>query len=401
MKSLNFKDKKVLVRVDFNVPLNEDGEVTDDTRIRRALPTINYILDRGGSVILMSHLGRPLSKLNEDGTINKSAFSLLNLKEHLNELLDNKVFFAEDCGGEESRKKAGALEPGQVLLLENTRFNKGEKQGDDAFAKKLADLADIFINDAFGAAHRAHASTTTIAKFFDKEHKAFGLLMQSELENGQKVLLEPKAPFVAIVGGAKVSDKIPLVRNLLDSTNDICIGGGMAYTFLAARGYEVGDSLVEQDKIEMASEILELAMERSTKIHLPMDSVIAEEFSPKANFKVTENTNIQSGWMGLDIGPKTISYFTDVILKAKTIVWNGPMGVFEFDACNKGTFAIAQAVAGATEEGAFSLVGGGDSVSAINKSGLSAKVSFVSTGGGAMLELLEGKTLPGVAAITE
>lgn len=400
MKDIDFKGKKVLVRVDFNVPLDKYGKITDDTRIVRALPTIRRILEAEGAVILMSHLGRPLSKLKDDGDINVEAFSLKNLQDRLEKHLNRKVLFAEDCGGPVSKDMAAKMMPGDVLLLENTRFNDGEKKGDGAFARKLADLADIFVNDAFGAAHRAHASTTTVAEYFDKDHKTFGLLMESELKNGNKVLKDPGNPFVAIVGGAKVSDKIPLIQNLISRTTDICIGGGMAYTFLKAQGYTIGNSLFEQEMVDIALEILTVAKGQGCDIHLPKDSIIAKEFAADAQVKQTEDANIPADWMGLDIGEKTIKYFSDVIHEGQTIIWNGPMGVFEFESCSKGTFAIARAVAKATKNGAYSLIGGGDSVSAINKSGLSDEVSFVSTGGGAMLELLEGKTLPGVAAIT-
>lgn len=395
-----FKDKKVLVRVDFNVPLS-NGRVTDDTRIVRALPTINHILNQGGSVILMSHLGRPLSKLNEDGSINKQAFSLENIKDHLSALLGREVLFATDCGGTDSQSKAHNLKSNEVLLLENTRFYDGEKKGDHDFAKSLSNLADFYVNDAFGAAHRAHASTTTVAQFFDQDHKTFGFLMEKELEEGNKVLKSSQPPFVAIVGGAKVSDKIALLENMISKASDICIGGGMTYTFLKALGYNVGSSLLEEDKLEMAREILSQAKAQNCKIHLPMDSVIADRFSSDAQSRITEDANIPDGWMGLDIGPQTIELFTSIIELGKTIIWNGPMGVFEFDFCNKGTFAVAKSVAKATAHGAFSLIGGGDSVAAINQSGLSKEVSFISTGGGAMLELLEGKILPGVQAILD
>lgn len=401
MQDLDFSNKRVLIRVDFNVPLYSTGEVTDDTRIKRALKTIDHVLQDGGSVILMSHLGRPLSKLKDDGMINVEAFTLKHVLARLSELLNREVLFASDCGGPVSQELAAALKPGQVLLLENTRFYPGEKKGDPEFARALAQLADIYLNDAFGTAHRAHASTTTVAQYFESGNKAFGFLMQEELDNGQKILHGDDHPFVAIIGGAKVSDKIALIDNLLDRADHICIGGGMAYTFHKALGFEIGRSLCEDEKLDLALAILKKAETKDCQIHLPMDAIVAEEFSATAAVETTIDQNIPSNMMGLDIGPKSISAFSEVISSAATIIWNGPMGVFEFDTCAKGTYAIAQAVATATDKGGYSLIGGGDSVAAINKSGLQDQVSFISTGGGAMLELLEGKTLPGVAAIQE
>jgi phosphoglycerate kinase len=401
MENLDFQNKKVIVRVDFNVPLSEEGEILDDTRIRRALPTIKYILNKGGSVILMSHLGRPLSDLKDNGTIDYRKYSLNNIVDHLSDLLSIRVQLSHDCGGADSQRKASHLKSGEVLLLENTRFYREEKEGNLEFSKSLAQLADIYINDAFGTAHRAHASTTTIARFFTKKKKGFGFLMQSELENAEIVLRSPKHPFVAIIGGAKVSDKIELIENLLDQCDDICIGGGMAYTFHNALGYDIGKSLCESDKINLALEILEKAKKKNCNIHLPVDSIVADEFSELSTPVLLEGCNIPDNKMGLGIGPRTISLFSEVIAKSKTIIWNGPMGVFEFKAFSNGTFSIAKSVAKATDSGAYSLIGGGDSVSAIKKTGLDDEVSFISTGGGAMLELLEGKTLPGVAAILE
>ena len=399
--NIDFQNKKVLIRVDFNVPLNANGIITDDTRIRKALPTINHVLNNGGSVILMSHLGRPLKKLNKEGNIDVEKFTLWNVAPRLAELLGKTVGFVKNTIGEEVQMHADALLPGEVLLLENTRFYKEETKGDKDFAKSLAGLADIYINDAFGTAHRAHASTTTVAEYFSKDSKAFGSLMEAEITNAEKVLNSPEKPFVAILGGAKVSDKIQLIEKLLDSCDDIIIGGGMSYTFAKAAGGSVGGSLCEDDFMPLALEVKKKAAEKGVNIHLPIDNVIADDFSNGANQKIVDAGNIPEGWEGLDIGPKSIEQFAKVVKKAKTIIWNGPLGVFEFENFAKGTNAIAQMVADATEDGAYSLIGGGDSVSAINKAGLADKVSFVSTGGGAMLEFLEGKELPGIKAIKE
>lgn len=399
--NIDFQNKKVLIRVDFNVPLNANGIITDDTRIRKALPTINHVLKNGGSVILMSHLGRPLKKLNKEGNIDVEKFTLWNVTPRLAELLGRNVDFVKNTIGEEVQMHADALQPGEVLLLENTRFYKEETKGDKDFAKSLAGLADIYINDAFGTAHRAHASTTTVAEYFSKDSKAFGSLMEAEITNAEKVLNSPEKPFVAILGGAKVSDKIQLIEKLLDSCDDIIIGGGMSYTFAKAAGGSVGGSLCEDDFMPLALEVKKKAAEKGVNIHLPIDNVIADDFSNGANQKVVNAGNIPEGWEGLDIGPKSIEQFAKVVKKAKTIIWNGPLGVFEFENFARGTNAIAQMVADATEDGAYSLIGGGDSVSAINKAGLADKVSFVSTGGGAMLEFLEGKELPGIKAIKE
>ncbi len=396
----NISGKKVLIRVDFNVPFNSQQEITDDTRMIKALPTINKVLDEGAAVILMSHLGRPLKKLNDNGTINKQKYSLRPLVAHLSSLINRPVQFAEDTVGQSAFDLALKLQPGQVLLLENTRFNKGEKKGDDEFAAKMAKLADIYINDAFGAAHRAHASTTTVAKYFDADQKSLGLLMEKEIGSARKVLNSPSRPFTAILGGAKVSDKIQLIEKLLDFTDNILIGGGMTYTFIKAQHGTIGNSLVEHTYIELAKELLEKAKERNVDFYLPEDSLIADNFSNDANLKECNSMEIPDGWMGLDIGPKAIAQYQKVIMGSQTVLWNGPLGVFEMDNFSKGTFSVAQSVADVTQKGAFTLIGGGDSVSAINKSGLSDKVSFISTGGGAMLEFLEGKTLPGIAAVS-
>jgi phosphoglycerate kinase len=380
------------VRVDFNVPLNEKFQITDDTRIRAAIPTIKKILSDGGKVILMSHLGRP-----KDGPTDK--YSLRHLVPHLKKLLGVEVLFAEDCIGKVAQEKAAALKPGEVLLLENLRFYKEEEKGDKEFAKKLASLGDVYVNDAFGTAHRAHASTAVIAEFFPAGKKLFGLLMENEVKSAEKVLRNSEKPFTAIMGGAKVSDKILLIENLLERADHIIIGGGMAYTFFKALGGEIGNSLVEPDRIETAKELLEKAKAKNVKIHLPPDSISADKFDANANTKVADNMSIPAGWMGLDIGPKAIKEFREVILQSKTILWNGPMGVFEMEKFQAGTKAVAEAIAEATQKGAFSLIGGGDSVAAINQFGFADKVSYVSTGGGAMLEFFEGKELPGIAAI--
>lgn len=389
----NFSGKKALIRVDFNVPLNEKFEITDDTRMKAAIPTIQKILADGGSAILMSHLGRP-----KDGPSEK--YSLKHLVQHLSELLGNvAVKFANDCIGEEAQQQAASLKPGEVLLLENLRFHKEEEKGDVAFAEKLSKLGNVYVNDAFGTAHRAHASTTIIAQFFPKDKKMFGLLMEAEISNANKVLRNPQKPFLAIIGGAKVSDKILILENLLNLANDIIIGGGMAYTFIKAQGGEIGKSLCEEDRLQAALDLLRKAEEKNVCIHLPGDSIVADDFSNEANIATAPSNNIPSHCMGLDIGPSACEQFTHTILKAKTILWNGPMGVFEFENFQHGTKAIAEAVAEATVKGAFSLVGGGDSVAAVNKFGFANKVSYVSTGGGALLEYFEGKALPGIAAI--
>jgi len=391
MKDLDFKLKRVLIRVDFNVPLNDKQHITDDTRIRKALPTIKHVLSQGGAVILMSHLGRPQKKLNSDGTINVEKYTLRHLVPHLSKLLETDITFSADTVGSDALSMSYLLNPGQVMLLENTRFHKGETKGDELFAAGLANLGDLYINDAFGTAHRAHASTTTVASHFQKDEKSFGYLMESEITNADKVLNSPARPLTAIVGGAKVSDKIQLLERLMEHTQNILIGGGMAYTFIKAKGGVIGKSLCEETHLDLALELLEKASRNNVDIHLPEDSVIADDFSNDANQQI---------WMGLDIGPKAIDKFCEVIADSKTILWNGPQGVFEMDNFSKGTIAIANAVAAATTSGSFSLIGGGDSVAAINKAGLTDQVSFVSTGGGAMLEYLEGIKLPGIKAIT-
>ncbi|MGN6247196.1 MAG: phosphoglycerate kinase [Ginsengibacter sp.] len=391
----NFKDEKALVRVDFNVPLDESFKITDDTRMKAAVPTIKKILNDGGSVILMSHLGRP-----KNGPEDK--FSLKHLVPHLKELLgDTEVSFANDCIGEEAIQKAKALEPGQVLLLENLRFYKEEEKGNEDFAKKLSQLGDVYVNDAFGTAHRAHASTAVIAQFFPKDKRMFGLLMNAEVSNAEKVLKNAERPFLAIIGGAKVSDKILIIENLLDSANDIIIGGGMAYTFFKAMGGKIGSSLCEDDRLDKANELLEKARQKNVNIHLPSDSIIADKFAADAMVSGSLSNDIPDGWMGLDIGEMACETFSTVIRHSKTILWNGPMGVFEMEHFKHGTKCIAQAVAEATSNGAFSLVGGGDSVAAVNEFGLADKVSYVSTGGGALLEYFEGKELPGIKAIND
>lgn len=392
----NFAGQKALIRVDFNVPLDKKTfEIKDDTRMKAAIPTIKKILDNGGSVILMSHLGRP-----KEGPEDKS--SLKHLVKHLSGLLDGKdIQFADDCVGEDAVQKAAALKAGEVLLLENLRFYKQEEKGDEAFAEKLSKLGDVYVNDAFGTAHRAHASTAVIAKFFPKEKRMFGLLMESEISSAEKVLHSAEKPFTAIIGGAKVSDKILILENLLERATDIIIGGGMAYTFFKAEGGNIGSSLCEEDRIEIAKEIMAKAAEKDVCIHLPSDSIIADKFANDANISSSMSTTIPEGWMGLDIGTMACDMFSKVIHKSKTILWNGPMGVFEMECFQHGTKTIAQAVADATQNGAYSLVGGGDSVAAVNQFGFSDKVSYVSTGGGAMLEFFEGKTLPGIAAINE
>lgn len=397
----DYQHKKVLLRVDFNVPLDKDFQITDDTRIQAALPTIQTLLDRNAAVILMSHLGRPQKKRKDDGSIDRDKFTLRHVVDRLSDLLGIPVGFANDTVGEDARQKAADLQPGQVLLLENTRFEAGEEKGDEELARQLSELADYYVNDAFGTAHRAHASTTVVARYFDKEHKSFGLLMDRELQNAQVVRDNPQKPYTAIVGGAKVSDKIGLLENLLGKCDYILVGGGMAYTFFKAMGGQIGNSLVEEDKLDLATELLEEARRRNTEIILPSDSVIADQFSNEANVRITPSDEIPEGWMGLDIGKKAIRDFSEIIVKSKTVMWNGPMGVFEMEKFAAGSIAIAEAMAEATSLGAFTMVGGGDSVSAVNQSGVADQISFISTGGGAMLEYLEGKTLPGVAAISE
>jgi phosphoglycerate kinase len=389
----NFSGKKALVRVDFNVPLNDKFEIGDDNRMRATIPTIKKILNDGGSAILMSHLGRP-----KDGPTDK--YSLKHLVKHLSELLGGStVLFANDCIGEQAYMTASMLRPGEVLLLENLRFYKEEEKGDEAFAEKLSKLGDVYVNDAFGTAHRAHASTAVIAKFFPGDKKMFGLVMEGEVKSAEKIMHENQKPFVAIIGGAKVSDKILIIENLLERATDIIIGGGMAYTFFKAMGGKIGKSLCEDDRLETANELMKKAEAKGVCIHLPTDSVIADKFDANAQTSGSPSNNIPDGWMGLDVGESACAQFSNVIHKAKTILWNGPMGVFEMPKFQHGTKAIAVAVAEATKNGAFSLVGGGDSVAAVNQFGFADQVSYVSTGGGALLEYFEGKELPGIAAI--
>ena len=394
VENFNFKGEKALIRVDFNVPLNDQFEITDDARIQAALPTIQKILADGGSCILMSHLGRP-----KNGPEDK--FSLKHIIAHLSKLTSTNVQFANDCIGEEAINKATALAAGQVLLLENVRFYKEETAGDEAFAEKLSKLGSIYVNDAFGTAHRAHASTTIAAKFFSNDQRMFGYLMGKEVANADKVMNKAAKPFTAIVGGAKVSDKILIIENLINTADNIIIGGGMAYTFFKAKGGSIGNSLVEDDKLDLANEIMAKAIAKGVKILLPEDSIVADNFSNDANTNTAENTSIEDGWMGLDIGPKAVDYFTDTIKNSKTVLWNGPMGVFEMSKFENGTKSVAASLADATSNGAFTLIGGGDSAAAIKKFNYKDQVSYVSTGGGALLEYFEGKELPGIAAISK
>ncbi|MEQ9467514.1 MAG: phosphoglycerate kinase [Ekhidna sp.] len=390
IQDYNFEGKKALIRVDFNVPLNDKMEVTDETRINAAIPTLKKILNDGGSCILMSHLGRP-----KDGPEDK--FSLRHIVPNLGAKLGMPVKFADDCIGASAGDLASGLKGGEVLLLENVRFYKEETAGDKAFAEKLAKLGDIYVNDAFGTAHRAHASTTVAAKFF--ADKCCGYVMQAELENAQKVLDKAEKPFTAIMGGAKISDKIMIIEQLLDKVDHLIIGGGMSYTFFKAMGGQIGNSLVEADKLDLAKELISKAKEKGVDLQLPKDSIVADNFSNDANTQIADNYAIPEGFMGLDIGPESREVFSEIIESSKTILWNGPMGVFEMSNFAKGTNTIAQAVVRATENGGFSLIGGGDSAAAVNNLGYGDKVSYVSTGGGALLEYMEGKVLPGVAAL--
>ncbi len=392
LNDFNFKNKKALIRVDFNVPLNDNFEVTDDTRIVAAKPTINKILNDGGSCILMSHLGRPKGKQDE--------FSLRHISNKVEEILGANVIFVDDCIGEKAEKAANDLKPGQILLLENLRFYKEEEAGDVAFAKQLATLGDVYVNDAFGTAHRAHASTTIVAQFFPNE-KCFGALMSQEIESIDKVMKNGEKPVLAILGGAKVSSKITIIENILDKVDHLIIGGGMTFTFVKAQGGTVGNSICEDDKMDLALDILKQAKAKNVQVHLPVDVVAADAFDNNANTQIVDVTNIPDGWQGLDAGPKSLEMFNDVVMKSKTILWNGPLGVFEMENFAKGTIALGNSIAEATKNGAFSLVGGGDSVAAVKQFGFEDQVSYVSTGGGAMLESLEGQTLPGIAAILE
>ena len=391
LDNYDFTGKKVIMRVDFNVPLNDKFEVTDDTRIRAALPSIKKILEKGGALVLMSHLGRP-----KEGPENK--FSLKHVVPRLSELLGKPVKFADDCIGNKTLEMKKNLQPEEVLLLENLRFHKEEQKGDEDFSGKLAEGADVYVNDAFGTAHRAHASTTIVVKFFPND-SMFGYLIKSELESMDKVLHQSEKPFTAVMGGAKVSDKILIIENFLEKVDNLIIGGGMTYTFIRAQGGKTGASLCEEDKLDLALDLIKKAGEKGVNLLLPPDNIAADQFDNNANTRVTKSDEIPDGWMGLDIGPETIKTFSDVIEKSKTILWNGPMGVFEMENFQNGTVSIAKAISKATGAGAFSLVGGGDSVAAVNKYNLADKVSYVSTGGGAMLEYMEGKELPGIKAI--
>ncbi|PWL27578.1 phosphoglycerate kinase [uncultured Roseivirga sp.] len=395
MKTINdfdFSGKKALIRVDFNVPLDSDFNITDDTRIKAAVPTIQKILDEGGAVVLMSHLGRP-----KEGPEDK--FSLKHLVSHLSQVFNREVKFADDCVGEEANKLSSTLDSGDILLLENLRFYKEETAGDEDFAKKLSSHGDIYINDAFGTAHRAHASTSIIAQFF--EQKGCGFVMQAELDNAQKVLDNAQKPYTAIMGGAKISDKILIIERLLEKVDNLVIGGGMAYTFFKAMGGNIGSSLLEEDKLDLAKELIKKAKELGVNLMLPIDSVIADAFSNDANTQICMNVSIPEGWMGLDIGPEAAQVFSNSVKESKTILWNGPMGVFEMEKFSSGTKAVAEAIVEATKGGAFSLIGGGDSAAAVNTLGYGNDVSYVSTGGGALLEYMEGKELPGVAALED
>ena len=391
--------KKVLCRVDFNVPLDKEYQITDDTRIKRAIPTIEELLNNGAAVILMSHLGRPQKKLNDDGSINKEKFTLRHVAPRLATLLNRPVKFADDCIGDDTESKVAELQSGEVLLLENTRFHKGESKGDEALAESLSKLGDIYVNDAFGTAHRAHASTAVVAQHFSTDSKSFGLLMESEITNADKVLKSGEKPLTAIMGGAKVSDKILIIEKLLDVADTIIIGGGMSYTFAKAEGGTIGMSLCEEDKLDYVNELREKAAAKGVELILPKDTLIADDFSNDANTQVVKRGTIPDGWEGLDIGPETREYFCDIIKNSKTVLWNGPMGVSEMPTFANGTIEVAKAVKDATSSGAFSLIGGGDSAAAINNLGFGNDVSYVSTGGGALLEYMEGKTLPGVAAL--
>lgn len=394
MKSVqdyNFSGKRALIRVDFNVPLNASFEITDDTRLKAAIPTIEKILKDDGSVILMSHLGRPKGEPQEK-------YSLKHIVPYLEKTYNTTVQFADDCIGENASEKASNLKAGEILLLENLRFYNEEEKGDVAFAEKLSKLGDVYVNDAFGTAHRAHASTSIIAQFFPND-KMCGFIMKAEIENAQKVLENGEKPLTAIMGGAKISDKILIVEKLLDSVDNLIIGGGMSYTFAKAQGGKIGGSLCEDDKMPLALELIKKAKDKGVNLILPLDSIIADGFSNDANTKIAGSGEIPDGWQGLDIGPKTIELFAETVRKSKTILWNGPMGVFEMPTFASGTEAIAHAVVEATNNNGFSLIGGGDSAAAINNLGFGDKVSYVSTGGGALLEYMEGKVLPGVAAL--
>ncbi|MCG8340891.1 MAG: phosphoglycerate kinase [Cytophagales bacterium] len=390
IKDYSFKNKRALIRVDFNVPLNSNFQITDDTKMKATIPTIQKVLNKGGAAILMSHLGRPKGGYEE-------RFSLKHLVHYLTNTFNTKVHFAKDCVGPDPQKKSKALKPGEILLLENLRFHPEEKAGDETFAKALATLGEVYINDAFATAHRSHASTSTIAQYF--KEKIAGYVMQAELENANRVLKNIERPFTAIIGGAKVSDKIVLIENLLEKVDNLLIGGGMSYTFQKALGGSVGASLLEEDYIKLASQLLEKSAKKGINLFLPADIVVADCFTNEATIAISDGKIVQEGWIGLDIGPETQKKFATIIQNARTILWNGPMGVFEMPNFNKGTKAIAKAVVKATEKGAFSLVGGGQSAAALNSLGFSDKVSYISTGGGALLAYIEGRELPGIAAL--
>ncbi len=398
IQQIDFSNKKAIIRADLNVPI-KDGKISDDSRIVASLPTIQHVLENGGAVILMSHLGRPTKDLNEDGSIKKEKYSLAPVAKELGQLLNTNVLLANDFGGAESQSKAADLKSGEILLLENTRFETGEGKGDEQLAKRLAKLADVYINDAFGTAHRAHASTYKVATLFPADKKAFGFLMNKELEEARKITEQPKKPYTVILGGAKVSDKLLLIEKLVPKADHLLIGGGMAYTFIKAKGGQIGKSLCEEDKIELVRGIMKKAEENNCSIHLPVDTIAADEFKEDANKKLVSTSEIPENLMGLDIGPKTILQYSKIIAESATIFWNGPMGVFEMPPYATGTVKIAEAISDSTAKGAYSLIGGGDSVAAVNKFGLGDKMSYLSTGGGAMLTLLEGTVLPAVEAM--
>lgn len=393
LNDFNFENKKALIRVDFNVPLDVDFNVADSNRIEAAKPTIIKVLEDGGSAILMSHLGRPKGERNQD-------MSLKHICNKVSEIIGVQVKFIEDCVGDIAENAAAQLQPGEVLLLENLRFHSEETSGDKGFAEQLSKLGEIYVNDAFGTAHRAHASTTIVAQFFEGR-KCFGQLLAKEIEAIDKVMASGEKPVLAILGGAKVSSKITIIENILDKVDHLIIGGGMTYTFVKAQGGKVGDSICEDDKMELALDILKQAKEKGVQIHIPVDVLAADDFSNDANTQTVDVDKIPEGWQGLDAGPRTLENFREVILKSRTILWNGPIGVFEMENFSRGTIAVGNFIDQATQNGAFSLVGGGDSVAAVKQFGFQDKVSYVSTGGGAMLESLEGKTLPGIAAILE
>ena len=393
LEDFNFENKKALIRVDFNVPLDDDFNVTDTNRIEAAKPSIIKVLEDGGSAVLMSHLGRPKGEKNPD-------FSLRHICKVASEVIGVQIKFVEDCVGEVAEKAVADLQPGEVLLLENLRFHSDETNGDTAFAEQLSKLGDIYVNDAFGTAHRAHASTTVVAQFFE-DSKCFGYLLAKEIDAIEKVMRTGEKPVLAILGGAKVSSKITIIENILDKVDHLIVGGGMTYTFVKALGGQVGESICEDDKMSLALDILKQAKEKGVEVHIPVDVIIADDFSNTAQTKLVDSDKIPAGWQGLDAGPKTLENFKEVILKCKTILWNGPIGVFEMESFAKGTIAIGDYIDESTQNGAFSLVGGGDSVAAVKQFGFQDKVSYVSTGGGAMLESLEGKILPGIAAILD